>query len=72
MGRNSVWQINAETRHAVEKSGGLSALSREIGITRQAIAQWDRVPAEQCIQVSKITGIPLHELRPDIYPEPLE
>ena len=72
MKQNPAWRNNELTRTAIEKSGGLSALSRHIGITRQAISQWDRVPAEQCRQVSEISGVPLHELRPDIYPEPVK
>lgn len=72
MEQKPAWRNNERTRNAIEKSGGLSALSRQIGITRQAISQWDRIPAEQCRQVSEISGVPLHELRPDIYPEPAE
>jgi DNA-binding transcriptional regulator YdaS (Cro superfamily) len=28
------------------------------------------VPAERAIDVESITGVPRHELRPDIYPPP--
>lgn len=48
----------------------LAALARDLGVTRGAIAQWDRVPAERVVEVSKFTGIAREVLRPDLY-EPL-
>lgn len=45
-----------------------SHLARQIGVTPQAIAQWDRVPVKHVLSVERITGVPRHELRPDIYP----
>lgn len=52
---------------AIELAGGPSALSRQIGVTPQAISQWRRVPPERVLDVERITGISRHELRPDIY-----
>lgn len=43
-------------------------VASELGITAGAVSQWDRVPAVRVIEVEKITGIPRHVLRPDIYP----
>lgn len=43
-------------------------LARDLGITPGAIYQWRRVPAERVIQVERLTGIPRHDLRPDLYP----
>jgi DNA-binding transcriptional regulator YdaS (Cro superfamily) len=45
----------------------LARLAREIGVTRGAVAQWKRVPAERLGQVSKVTGIPMKQLRPDLF-----
>lgn len=55
---------------AKEKAGGPSGLAAAIGnqITPQAISQWKRVPAERVHDVERATGIPRHELRPDLYP----
>jgi transcriptional regulator with XRE-family HTH domain len=41
-------------------------------MSQPSIAKWENghVPPEQCLLVNKVTGIPLHELRPDIYPKP--
>ena len=54
---------------AVRDRMPLARLAREIGITRGAVAQWDRVPAERIGQVSKVTGIPVERLRPDLFEE---
>jgi DNA-binding transcriptional regulator YdaS (Cro superfamily) len=53
---------------------GSSALAKalEQKITPQAISQWKQVPAERVLDVERITGVPRHELRPDIYPAPSE
>lgn len=62
---------------AVEKArkavGGSSALARlltEFGepITSQAISQWKRVPADRAHDVARLTGVAVHELRPDLWP----
>lgn len=47
--------------------GRRSLLAAECGITHGAISQWDRVPAERVLAVSRLTGIPPEELRPDIF-----
>lgn len=45
----------------------LARLAREIGITRGAVAQWTKVPAERLGDVSRVTGIPMNVLRPDLF-----
>lgn len=47
--------------------GRLSQLAKSLNITPGAIAQWQVVPAERMGEVSRITGIPMEELRPDIF-----
>jgi DNA-binding transcriptional regulator YdaS (Cro superfamily) len=47
-----------------------TALAAAVGIRPQAISQWDRVPVGRVLAVEAATGIPRHELRPDIYPPP--
>ena len=42
-------------------------LARRLGITRQAVGQWKRIPAERVIDVERATGVPRGELRPDLY-----
>jgi len=56
----------------IKATRGLKArIARGLGITTGAVAQWDRVPAERAPAVAEITGIPLHELRPDLWPPPI-
>lgn len=52
---------------AIRRAGSASALARELGVTPAAVIQWERVPSERVGKVSAITGIPLHELRPDLF-----
>ena len=47
-----------------------TALAHELGITRSAVSQWKKIPAERVLQIEKITGIPRHELRSDLYEIP--
>jgi DNA-binding transcriptional regulator YdaS (Cro superfamily) len=52
----------------IRSSKGLGAkITRELGLSRGAVSQWTRVPAERVIEVERITGIPREELRPDLY-----
>ncbi|NSZ52949.1 helix-turn-helix domain-containing protein [Agrobacterium vitis] len=52
---------------AVRDRMPLARLAREIGITRGAVAQWEKVPAERIGDVSRVTGIPMQALRPDLF-----
>ena len=45
----------------------ITALAEKIGLTVQAVSQWDDVPPERCLDVEKATGVSRYELRPDIY-----
>lgn len=53
--------------HAADKVGGVAQLAEKIGVSRQAIYQWSRIPAERVVDVERATGIPRSELRPDIF-----
>jgi len=61
--------MDAALREAVGVAGSMRALARLIGTSHQAIAQWDRVPAERVLDVERATAIPRHRLRPDLYQE---
>ena len=47
--------------------GRIAQMSEALGITRQAVNKWERTPIERVREVEKITGIPRHVLRPDIF-----
>lgn len=44
-------------------------LARSLGVDKATATRWaqKRVPAERVVDVEASTGIPRHELRPDIY-----
>lgn len=50
--------------------GGLSVLAERLGITRQAIHQWEEVPRQRVLDIEMATDgkISRSKLRPDIYP----
>lgn len=50
--------------------GRRQKLADALNIYASALSQWNQVPATRATEVSDITGIPLHELRPDVFPAP--
>lgn len=53
---------------AKERVGGQDKLAKLIGVTPQAVSQWDEVPPLRVLAVEAASGVPRHELRPDLYP----
>lgn len=52
---------------AIRAAGGTHrALADKLGLSRAAISQWDKIPVNRLAAVSRVTGIPLSELRPDL------
>ncbi|HEY2212300.1 MAG TPA: YdaS family helix-turn-helix protein [Bradyrhizobium sp.] len=52
----------------IRKRGLGSPIAKACGIKRQAVCQWRQVPSKRVLIVSKITNIPPHRIRPDLYP----
>jgi hypothetical protein len=52
---------------AIVAAGGIAELARQLGVTRQAVSLWDKIPLKHLRAVSKMTGIPRQQLRPDLY-----
>jgi DNA-binding transcriptional regulator YdaS (Cro superfamily) len=61
-------------QEAVNRVKGQTALAKLIGdgVTQAHVWNWlnrdKRAPIERVIAIEKLTGVPRHELRPDIYP----
>lgn len=55
---------------AVIAAGGVTKLAKAIGVTRSAVSQWDAIPMDRVFEVARVTGVPAHELRPDLIPAP--
>jgi DNA-binding transcriptional regulator YdaS (Cro superfamily) len=54
---------------AIDAAGTGQRLAGRIGVTPQALSQWHRVPARRVLAVERASGVPRHELRPDLYPQ---
>ena len=55
-------------KSAAQRIGGVNQLADGLGVTRQALYQWSRVPAERVIEIERLTGVARHDLRPDLHP----
>lgn len=55
-------------KRAMDAVGGQAALAAKIGISAQAVSQWDEVPPLRVLEVERASGVSRHELRPDLYP----
>ncbi len=53
---------------AIDAAGGLTKLAASLGITKQAVLQWEEVPPLRVLAVERASGVSRHELRPDLYP----
>lgn len=51
---------------AVGVVGTRAELARRLGVSRAAVTQWRRVPTKRAYAVSQITGVPMHQLCPEL------
>lgn len=55
----------------IRRQRGLTAeVAYGLGLTRAAVWKWRQVPAERVPAVERLTGIPRHKLRPDLWNPP--
>lgn len=52
---------------ALFKVGNAVKLATHLGISRQAISRWKKIPLKHLPAISTLTGLPREQLRPDIY-----
>lgn len=53
---------------AIKNVGGLAGLADPLDVSIQAISQWKEVPPLRVLAVERLSGVPRHKLRPDLYP----
>lgn len=54
----------------VSLAGGRRPLAEHLGITTQAISQWEKVPPTRVEDVAALIGVPPHRIRPDVFRQP--
>jgi DNA-binding transcriptional regulator YdaS (Cro superfamily) len=60
---------------AVEAAGGEDAFLVKLGVRRRTLMYWragKRLFAERVIEIEELTGVPRHDLRPDLWPPPAD
>ncbi len=54
-------------KSASRRAGGIPALAELLGVSRQALYQWRRVPADKVQALVRATGLSPQALRPDLH-----
>ncbi len=54
----------------IESMGGTASLGRTLGISSQAISQWEIIPLDRVLQIEERSNgkIRCCEMRPDVFP----
>lgn len=50
--------------------GLITWLAPRLRLSQSSISMWQRVPAERAHEIERLTGIPRHLLRPDLWTPP--
>lgn len=56
-----------DVKKVIEHFGGAVPLGKWLGITRQAVEDWQAVPVKHCPRISAASHWSLEELRPDVF-----
>ncbi|MBF0857625.1 hypothetical protein HKD24_00135 [Gluconobacter sp. LMG 31484] len=51
------------------RRGAVTAIAKKCGISKAAVSKWGRVPKWHLDAVSELTGLPVDQLRPDLFCE---
>jgi DNA-binding transcriptional regulator YdaS (Cro superfamily) len=64
-----------EIDELIELAGGTAKLGKVAGVDRTTVNYWkavNRVPVKRALKINAALGIPLHEIRPDVWKLPME
>lgn len=59
-----------EITEVIKRAGGLTSLAKIVSRHHATVLRWNRVPAQHARAIEQATGIPRHELRPDLWDPP--
>jgi len=59
--------VDDPKKRAIEAAGSAANLARLLGVTRQAVWRWRKIPLKHMKTLEKLLGIPREKLRPDIF-----
>lgn len=65
--------VNMSVDDVIEIAGGIIELAKAAGVDRTSVYGWQRkgvIPHARVYAINLALGIPLHELRPDLWPLP--
>ena len=60
-------QMSRGLRKAVRVAESKASLALALGVERATVSSWYRVPQRWIAKVEEATGVPRHELRPDLF-----
>jgi DNA-binding transcriptional regulator YdaS (Cro superfamily) len=52
---------------AIEAAGGPRQLAELLGLSRQGVLAWKKVPDKYLLEIEKLVGVDRELLRPDLY-----
>lgn len=61
------FDLAALARAVVKAAGGPTKLGDALGISRQAVGKWTRVPIERIAEVEQASGMARESMRPDVF-----
>lgn len=56
-----------DLKSSIKEYNGIR-IATELGLTKQAVYMWERVPAHHVLKVAELLDETPHRIRPDIYP----
>jgi hypothetical protein len=59
-----------DVEQVIAAAGGTIALAEAAGVDRTTVLYWrsrGRIPVERALRINEELGIPLHEMRPDVW-----